>query len=443
MNDAILLVEDDPGSRDLIGTLLAARGHALDCAADGFLGLRLLSERRHGIVLIDYHLPEMDGYALARLMREIVGAQGRVRLIGITADRHGLASRRGADAVFDAILVKPIEPDLLYATLDRLREPEPPAAPVAAEGPAEALWRRRGLSGRPRAVLYPDPGAEAAAAVGHAFALGSVADADLILIGGAAGVAQRMALPPGSPGHLLPAFDLTSQHRAACDGTFRVNDPEAWTALARTCRAFSERRAALAAGIRESDDPARRLLGWLYVGGRSLPLSAAATPASTLAGGLTRAAAMAAVLTLTEQGLVACEPAAEGLAVRLTPAGLSTATAGLSATPTPPPRHDPDPIRDEARVLQLREAIGTAALDRLTGDLHVRIEAAFPPGAARLALAQEAHALIAMAGSLGYTRLEAACRTLEASGMAGSDQTVALERVRSAIREVLETRSAA
>ncbi|MBL7590144.1 response regulator, partial [Escherichia coli] len=40
MTDRILLVEDDPGSRDLIGALLAARGDAFDCAADGFLGLR-------------------------------------------------------------------------------------------------------------------------------------------------------------------------------------------------------------------------------------------------------------------------------------------------------------------------------------------------------------------------------------------------------------------
>jgi len=50
MTDRILLVEDDPGSRDLIGALLAARGDAFDCAADGFLGLRLLSERRHAVV---------------------------------------------------------------------------------------------------------------------------------------------------------------------------------------------------------------------------------------------------------------------------------------------------------------------------------------------------------------------------------------------------------
>ncbi|WCS24493.1 response regulator [Methylobacterium sp. NMS14P] len=455
MTDRILLVEDDPGSRDLIGALLAARGDAFDCAADGFLGLRLLSERRHAVVLIDYHLPEMDGYALARLMREIVGAQGRVRLVGITADRHGLASRRGADALFDAILVKPIEPDLLYATLDRLRAPDAaphvpadgapdlPPATVADEAPAEALWRRRGLPGRPRAALYPDLGAEAAAAVGHAFRLSPVAEADLILIGAAEGLAQSRALPPGSPGHLLPTVDLTGRLGHTCDATFRVDDPAAWTALAQTCRAFAERRAGLAAAVRDSDDPACRLLSWLHVGGRSLPLSAAEAPAPILAAGLVRSAAMAAILALTEQDLAACVPADGGLAVSLTPAGLSAAAAGLAAAPAASPARDPEPVRDAARVQRLRDAIGAAEVARLTGDLRARLEAAFPPGTLRPAIAQEAHALIAMAGSLGYTRLAAACRTLEATVTGGSDEKDALGHVRGAIRDVLAERPAA
>ncbi|WP_144761399.1 response regulator, partial [Methylobacterium dankookense] len=145
MSTQILLVEDDPDSQDLVRALCAAHGYGVDVAADGFLGLRLLSERRHPVVLIDYHLPEMDGYALARLMREIVGARG-VRLVGITADRHGLASRRGADALFDAILVKPLEPERLHATLDRLARGEAPAARPAASPPppaqgADLLWR--------------------------------------------------------------------------------------------------------------------------------------------------------------------------------------------------------------------------------------------------------------------------------------------------------------
>ncbi|MEE7505382.1 hypothetical protein MMR14E_20250 [Methylobacterium mesophilicum] len=104
---------------------------------------------------------------------------------------------------------------------------------------------------------------------------------------------------------------------------------------------------------------------------------------------------------------------------------------------------DPEPVRDAARVQRLRDAIGAAEVARLTGDLRSRIEAAFPPGTLRPTIAQEAHALIAMAGSLGYTRLAAACRTLEAAVTGGSDETDALGRARDAIREVLAERPAA
>ncbi|KZB98700.1 hypothetical protein AU375_05034 [Methylobacterium radiotolerans] len=152
---------------------------------------------------------------------------------------------------------------------------------------------------------------------------------------------------------------------------------------------------------------------------------------------------MAAILALTEQELAACVPAGGGLAVSLTPAGLSAAVAGLAAAPAARPAPDPEPVRDAARVERLRDAIGAAEVARLTGDLRARLEAAFPPGTPRPTIAQEAHALIAMAGSLGYTRLAAACRTLEAAVTGGSDEADALGHVRGAIRDVLAERPAA
>ncbi|MGT2486615.1 Hpt domain-containing protein [Methylobacterium oryzae CBMB20] len=111
--------------------------------------------------------------------------------------------------------------------------------------------------------------------------------------------------------------------------------------------------------------------------------------------------------------------------------------------PAADPAGDSDPVRDEARVQRLRDAIGAAEVERLTGDLRARIEAAFPPGTMRPAIAQEAHALIAMAGSLGYTRLAAACRTLEAAVSGGSDEADALRHVRGTIRDVLSLTPAA
>ena len=463
MSAPILLVEDDPDSQDLIRALCAAHGHAVDVAADGFLGLRLLSERRHAVVLIDYHLPEMDGYALARLMREIVGASGSVRLVGITADRHGLASRRGADALFDAILAKPLEPDQLHATLDRLTRPQQPA-PAAAPHAADALWRRRGLHGRPRAALCPDLGPEASAAVAQAFDLGAIEAADLILVCAEAGLEALRALRAEGPGRFLPAIDLTGRLSGACDGAFRVNDPETWDGLARTVRSFADRREALHPVIRDAADPATRLLAALFVGERTIALGACADPAVPITEtGLSRASLMAAILSLTEDALAVCEAAVGGVVVRLTEAGRTAATRGRAAPgPTQPdwggwrapaivqtcgalalapqearPDEERLPILDAVRAANLRRMIGDAEVARLGGNLRARLDAAFPAGASPETVAQEAHALVSITGSLGFVRLSAACRTVQTAGAA--DAAEALQLVRQAVREVIGT----
>ena len=88
----------------------------------------------------------------------------------------------------------------------------------------------------------------------------------------------------------------------------------------------------------------------------------------------------------------------------------------------------------------MRDAIGAAEVERLTRDLHTRLGSAFPPDAARPAIAQEAHALIAMAGSLGFGRLSALCRDLEGVVSHGADATDALRHAKEAIRDVLEAK---
>ena len=224
MTTPILLVEDDPGAQELIGALCERAGYAVDVAGDGFLGLRLLSARGHAVALIDYHLPEMDGYALARLMRGIARPGAPIRLVGITADAHGLASRRGADGLFDAILAKPIVPERLFSTLERLTAPEPPARPERPETPAAALWRRRGLPGRPRAILCPEVAPDEAAAIGQAFDLVAETEAcDVVLVAAEAGLDGLRALRAGGQACLVPSVAVGGNLGEACDLRFVVD----------------------------------------------------------------------------------------------------------------------------------------------------------------------------------------------------------------------------
>ncbi|MFH6783770.1 MULTISPECIES: response regulator [Methylobacterium] len=436
MSLRLLVVEDDPGFQDLVRALCERRGDSVDVASDGFLGLRLLSERRHDVVMIDYHLPEMDGYALARLMREITRPEDRVRLVGVTADRHGLASRRGADARFDAILVKPLDPAALYATLDRLTRPDSPSPalppPRAPETGADAVWRRFGLPGRPRALICPSPGPAEAAAFGQAFVpVERAAEADLILLSGEAGLPALRAARAETPLRPVPSVDLTGRLSGACDVTFRVADPASWAMVAEACTGFAGRRAALR-NHPQLPEPAAHLLALLHVSARDLAL-AGGEGGHTYETGLAPAAAMAAVLSLTEAGALACVATGTGVSVRLTEQGgraaIGEALTGASRRPVEPPR---PPVVDPRKSAELARLIGEGELGRLRHRLMTQLSGAFARDADLAALAHDAHVVVAMAGSLGFEDLAAACRGLEAAIAAGSGIQEAVAEVRRA-----------
>ncbi|QRE72725.1 response regulator [Methylobacterium aquaticum] len=424
MSLRLLVVEDDPGFQDLVRALCERRGDSVDVAADGFLGLRLLSERRHDVVMIDYHLPEMDGYALARLMREVSRPEDKVRLIGVTADRHGLASRRGADARFDAILVKPLDPAALYAALDRLTRPEEVPPP---ETGADAVWRRFGLTGRPRALICPAPGPAEAAAFAQAFVpVTRAADADLLLLSGEAGLPALRAARAETPTRPVPSVDLTGRLPGACDVSFRVAEPASWAAVAEACTGFAARRAGL--GLGEGPvEPASHLLALLQVSARDLPLTGG-EGGSVYETGLSPAALMGAVLTLTEAGALACLASGSGVSVRLTEAGRRAAEAG--PVPDAPAR---PPVLDARKTAELTRLIGDAELRRLRDRLMGQLATAFAPQADPATLAHEAHVIVAMAGSLGFDDLAAACRTLEAAITAGTGLPDAVTEARRAV----------
>lgn len=65
----ILIVDDDPGIRGTLAALLAGEGHALAFAADGAEALALAASLKPDLILLDVMLPEMDGFAVCRAIR--------------------------------------------------------------------------------------------------------------------------------------------------------------------------------------------------------------------------------------------------------------------------------------------------------------------------------------------------------------------------------------
>lgn len=247
MSHRILLIEDDPISQDIIRSLLAGQGHQVDVAADGFSALERARAIRYDVALIDYHLPEMDGYALGRLLCEQRPAEGPAPvLIGLTADRNGLAARRGADAVFKAILPKPIRPGELFEAIARLcAAPAAMAAPAAVDsatpapvGPdaarraTAALWRGHGLTRHPKAFVCPPPAAEQVQALGLCFELVEPGEAELVILLERHGIneAVRVSRRDGAPKR--PVVGLSGDHADICDALFEVDNAASWRALA-------------------------------------------------------------------------------------------------------------------------------------------------------------------------------------------------------------------
>lgn len=248
MTRRILLIEDEPLTRDIICTLLRGQGHEVDVAADGFAALERARSVRYDIALIDYHLPEMDGYTLARLLRDQhPGSDDQPMLIGLTADRNGLAARRGSDAVFRAILPKPIKPADLFATIDRICGSQTRSQEIAGERAASAdlpaqpdetrraaalLWRSHALPFLPKAYASPSPTTEQAAALTLCFDLVDAEEAQCVILMERHGINEAVRAAGRGKETRLPIFALSADHADICDGLFRIDDPASWAMLA-------------------------------------------------------------------------------------------------------------------------------------------------------------------------------------------------------------------
>ncbi len=105
----VLLIEDSRDAREMFRMMLELAGHHVFEAADGVDGLRLLETEHLEVAIIDIGLPGIDGYEVARRIRE--RPNGRAMLL-LALTGYGFPSdyERSAAAGFDYHLVKPVDP---------------------------------------------------------------------------------------------------------------------------------------------------------------------------------------------------------------------------------------------------------------------------------------------------------------------------------------------
>ena len=123
----LLVIDDNRDAAELMTVLLELWGHEVRIAYNGPEGLSLAAEYRPDAVLLDIGLPAMNGYEVAKRLRELPGWDG-VMLVAVTGYGQDEDRRRSREAGFDHHLTKPVEPAKLQSLLAVVPSlPEPPA----------------------------------------------------------------------------------------------------------------------------------------------------------------------------------------------------------------------------------------------------------------------------------------------------------------------------
>jgi len=115
----LLVVDDNDDAAQSLALALRLEGHEVETATDGDAALRLLDRFRPAAAILDIGLPTMNGYELARALRDDPRTRAIV-LIALTGYGRDPDRRRALDAGFDEHLVKPVEFGKLLKRLDEL-----------------------------------------------------------------------------------------------------------------------------------------------------------------------------------------------------------------------------------------------------------------------------------------------------------------------------------
>jgi CheY-like chemotaxis protein len=113
----VLVVDDDPDAAQTLAMLLKQWGHEVRVAHDGPAALAEAERNQPDTVLLDIRLPGMDGYQVARRLREQSGLENAqvVAITGYDPDD----SARTREVGIDQLLVKPVTPETLQEVLNQ------------------------------------------------------------------------------------------------------------------------------------------------------------------------------------------------------------------------------------------------------------------------------------------------------------------------------------
>jgi DNA-binding response OmpR family regulator len=116
----VLVVEDDEDTATSLAILLRLNGYEVELACDGPSALRTVQASPPDVVLLDIGLPQMDGWQVAKQIRE-QSAGKRPLIVAITGYGTEPDRLRSQEAGIDLHLLKPVNPEELEKVLRRFK----------------------------------------------------------------------------------------------------------------------------------------------------------------------------------------------------------------------------------------------------------------------------------------------------------------------------------
>jgi CheY-like chemotaxis protein len=115
----VLVVDDKAPSREMIRTVLEGCGHAVFEACDGADGLRRALELQPDLIVLDLHMPLLDGFGVVRELRRDQRFMA-TPIVALTASAMQGDRERALSAGFTSYIAKPIRLIELRSEIERL-----------------------------------------------------------------------------------------------------------------------------------------------------------------------------------------------------------------------------------------------------------------------------------------------------------------------------------
>ncbi|NKI34409.1 response regulator [Wenzhouxiangella sp. XN79A] len=140
----VLAVDDHPVNRAFLRAVLKPHVRQLRLADSGAVAIDLCAAERFGLVVLDLHMPDLDGFSTWLRIRE-VHSEPLPLAVALTADHREEALARARTLGFRGYVGKPVAPDALLAALHRMVD-------------GESVFATAGTTGRSAPALLDDAG---------------------------------------------------------------------------------------------------------------------------------------------------------------------------------------------------------------------------------------------------------------------------------------------